>query len=151
MTQPVPETAPAVPTSNSVTMIGGVLGAILMVVGAVFLDWLSGGIPSKGLDAGVAIFWSTEPSADPSFFASAGFVVLILAVITLAGALLGRGAWVVLGGVLAVLAVVLTVISYFRFEGADLGIGDMGLALWAILVGGVVAIVAGAMGRRSTV
>jgi hypothetical protein len=129
-------------------MILGVVGAILMVVGALFLDWLSG-FPSKGTDAGIAIFWSTDPAADPSFFASAGFVVLVVAAITLIGAALGRGGWVIYGGVLAVLAFVLTIISYYRLEGADLGIGDAGMGLWAILVGGVIAIAAGAMGRRA--
>jgi hypothetical protein len=148
MTQPAPQTAPAVSTGNSMTMILGVIGAILMVVGAFFFDWISG-VASKGTDAGIAIFWSTNPAAEPSFFASAGFVVLVIAVITAIGAAMGRSGWVIYGGVLAVLAFVLPIISFYRLKGADLGIGDAGLGLWAILVGGVVAIAAGAMGRRT--
>lgn len=148
MTEPAPQTAPAVATRNPATMLLGLIGAALIIVGAVFLDWLVG-IASKGLDAGVSIFWSTDPSADPSFFASAGFVVLVIGVLTLIGAALARGGWVVYGGVLAVLAFVLVLISFYRLEGADLGIGDAGLGLWAILAGGVLAIVAGMMGRRS--
>jgi hypothetical protein len=46
-----------------------------------------------------------------------------------------------------VLAYVLVLISFYRLEGADLGIGDAGMGLWAILAGGVLAIIAGAMGR----
>jgi hypothetical protein len=76
-------------------------------------------------------------------------VVLIIGVITLIGAAMGRGGWLTYGGVLAVLAFVLTIISFYRLEAADLGIGDAGLGLWAILVGGVLAIVAGLMGRRA--
>jgi hypothetical protein len=151
MTQPAPQTAPAVPTGNSMTMILGVIAGILMVVGAFLLDWISGGVPSKGIDSGIAIFWSTEVSGDVSFFTSAGFVILIIAAISLIGGALGRSGWVTLGGILAVLAFVLVMISFYRVEQVDLGIGDAGLGLWAILVGGVVAIVAGAMGRRSTV
>jgi hypothetical protein len=130
------------------TMLLGLIAGILMIVGAMFLDWLSA-LASKGTDAGIAIFWSTNPAGEPSFFASAGFVVLIIAAITLLGAALGRGGWVVLGGVLAVLAFVLVIVSFYRLEGADLGIGDAGLGLWGILVGGVLAIIAGSMSRRT--
>ena len=145
MTEPAPM-APAGATRNPVTMILGLLGGALIVIGALFLDWLSG-VASKGTEAGISIFWSTDPAADPSFFASAGFVVLIIGAITLIAAAMGRGGWLIYGGVLGVLAYVLVLISFYRLEGADLGIGDAGLGLWAILVGGVLAIVAGAMGR----
>jgi len=146
MTEPAPM-APAGATRNPVTMILGLVGGALIIIGALFLDWLSG-VASKGTEAGVSIFWSTDPAADPSFFASAGFVVLIIGAITLIAAAMGRGGWLIYGGVLAVLAYVLVLISFYRLEGADLGIGDAGMGLWAILVGGVLAIVAGAMGRR---
>ena len=145
MTEPAPM-APAGATRNPVTMILGLLGGALIVIGALFLDWLSG-VASKGTEAGISIFWSTDPAADPSFFASAGFVVLIIGAITLIAAAMGRGGWLVYGGVLGVLAYVLVLISFYRLEGADLGIGDAGMGLWAILAGGVLAIVAGAMGR----
>jgi hypothetical protein len=127
-------------------MILGLVGGVLIVLGAFFLDWLSGGA-SKGTEAGISIFWSTDPAADPSFFASAGFVVLIIGAITLIAAAMGRGGWLIYGGVLGVLAYVLVLISFYRLEGADLGIGDAGLGLWSITAGGVLAIVAGAMGR----
>ncbi|MGH2711891.1 MAG: hypothetical protein ACRDH9_11895 [Actinomycetota bacterium] len=148
-----PATAPPAPTAvtrNPFAMLVGLIAGALMIVGAMFLDWLSG-FGSKGIDAGADIFWSTEPASDPSFFASAGFVVLIVALITLAGAALARSGWMVLGGVLGILAFVLTIVSFYRVEGADLGIGDAGLGLWAILVGGVLALVAGIAGRRTTV
>lgn len=148
MTQPAPQMAPAA-ARNPTAMILGVVAALLMIVGALFFDWLSG-VPTKGLDNGAAIFVSTDVEGDPSFFTSAGLVVLIIAAITLIGAMTARNGWVVLGGGLAVLGFVLIMISFYRFEGTDLGIGDTGLGLWMVLAGGVVAIASGLMGRRDT-
>jgi hypothetical protein len=128
-------------------MILGVIAAVLMVVGAMFLDWISGG-ESKGTDVAASILWSPDAGSDPSFFTSAGFVVMIFAAITLIAAALRRSGWVLYGGILAVLAFVLVQITFYRVEGADLGIGNTGPGLWAILVGGVLAIVAGVIGRR---
>ncbi len=149
MTEPAPQTAPAADT-NTVPMMLGILAGVLMLLGAMFFDWLSG-VPSKGTDSGVAIFWSTDVQGEPSFFASAGFVVLIIAAITLIAAAMRRSGWVLYGGILAVLAFVLVMVSFYRFEGAPLGIGDAGSGLWMILAGGIIAIVAVMMGRRATV
>ena len=149
MTQPAPQTTTA-EAPNSVPMILGILGGALMVVGALFFDWLSG-FDSKGTDNGVAIFWSTEVEGEPMFFASAGFVVLIVAAITLVAAAMRRYGWVLYGGILAVIAFVLVMVSFFRFEGTPLGIGDAGLGLWMVLAGGIVAIFAGTMGRRPAI
>jgi hypothetical protein len=148
MTQPAPQTAPV--AGNNTPMMLGVLAGALMVVGAMFFDWLSG-FDSKGADNGVAIFWSTDVEGEPMFFASAGFVVLLMAAITLIGAAMRRYGWVLYGGILAVLGFVLIMISFYRLEGANLGIGDAGLGLWMILAGGILAIAAGVMGRRPTV
>ena len=148
MTQPAP-TAPATTTSNPAAMILGLIGGVLLVLGGLLFDWLSG-VPTKGVDNGIAIFWSTDVEGDVSFFTSAGLVILIIAAVTLIGAALNRAAWVLLGGILALVAFLLVTINVYRFEGADLGIGDYGLGLWAILVGGVVALAAGIMGRRAT-
>ncbi len=149
MTQPAPQTAPAGST-NAVPMMLGILGGVLMVVGAMFFDCLSG-FDSKGTDSGASIFWSTDPAAEPMFFASAGFIVLLMAAITLIAAAMGRWGWVLYGGILAVLGFVLVMISFYRVEGANLGIGDAGLGLWMILAGGILAIAAGVMGRRPAV
>ena len=149
MTQPAPQTAPA-SDSGTIPMMLGILAGLFLVVGAMFFDWLSG-VPSKGADSGVAIFWSTEVEGEPMFFTSAGFVVLIIAAITLIAAAIRRWGWVLYGGILAVLAFVLVMVTFYRVEGTQLGIGDSGLGLWMILAGGVLAIVAGMMARRATV
>ena len=148
MTQPAPQTAPA-SDSGTVPMMLGILAGLLMVVGAMFFDWLSG-VPSKGADNGAAIFWSTEVEGEPMFFTSAGFVVLIISAITLIASAMRRWGWVLYGGILAVLGFVLVMVTFYRVEGTQLGIGDSGLGLWMILAGGVLAIVAGMMARRAT-
>ncbi len=147
MTQPARQSATAA-DRNTVPMMLGVLAGILMVAGAMFFDWLSG-VPSKGADNGAAIFWSTDVESEPMFFASAGFVVLVLAAITLIAAAMRRWDWMLYGGILAVLGFVLVLITFYRVEGTQLGMGDSGLGLWMILAGGVLAIVAGMMGRRA--
>jgi hypothetical protein len=142
---PAPQATPSAATRNPATMLLGLIAGAVLIVGALFLDWVSGA-PSKGTEAGVNIFWSASPTPEPNFFASAAFVILLIGLITLVGAALGRGGWIVLGGILAVIAYVLAVISFFR---ADLGLGDVGLGLWAVLVGGVLALVAGMMSRNT--
>lgn len=148
--QPTPQTAPAAAPAADTGMISmtlGILAAVLMIVGAMFLDWLSAGA-SKGTEASVSIFWSPDAGGEPSFFTSAGFVVLIVAAITLIAAAMRRWGWVLYGGILAALAYVLVIVTFYRVETPSLGIGDAGMGLWAILAGGILAIVAGIMGRR---
>lgn len=147
MTQPGYPTAP-VATGNPITMVFGLIAGSVIIGGGLFLDWLSG-TPSKPEAFGFEIFWSSTSTSEPSFFASAAFVILLIGAITLLGAALAAGGLVVFGGLLAVLAFVLVVISFYRVEVADLGIGDAGLGLWSILVGGALAMVAGSMSRRT--
>jgi hypothetical protein len=147
MTQPGYQTTP-VATGNPITMVLGLIAGTVIIGGGLFLDWLSGS-SSKAAESGFEIFWSVTPASDPSFFSSAAFVVLIIGAITSLGAALARGGVVVFGGMLAVLAFVLVMVSFYRVQVADLGIGDAGPGLWAILVGGGLAIVAGSMARRT--
>lgn len=147
MIHPPTHTSP-VATGNPITMVVGLVAGAVIIGGGMFLDWLSGS-PSKAADSGFEIFWSPTPAGEPSFFASAAFVILIIGAITLLGAALARGGMVVFGGLLAVLAFVLVIISFYRVQLADLGIGDAGPGLWALLVGGLLAIVAGSMARRT--
>ncbi len=146
MTQPLQSAS--VMGRNPVTAVLGLIAGVVIIVGGTLLDWLSGS-PSKALDIGIEIFWSVTSATDPSFFASAGFAVLAIGAITLIGAGTARGGLVVFGGMLAVTAFVLVIVSFYRVEVANLGIGDAGLGLWAILAGGVLAFTAGAMSRRT--
>jgi hypothetical protein len=147
MIQPQSQTPP-VATGNPITMVVGLIAGAVIIGGGMFLDWLSGS-PSKPADSGFEIFWSPTPTSDPSFFASAAFVILVIGAITLLGSALARGGLVVFGGLLAVLAFVLVIISFYRVQVASLGLGDAGAGLWALLVGGALAVVAGSMARRT--
>jgi hypothetical protein len=151
MTQPAPQPAAPAADRTMVPMILGILASVLMLLGAMFFDWLSG-FESKGTEASISIFWSTDTAGEASFFSSAGFVMLVIAAITLIAAALRRWGWVMYGAILAVLAFALVIVTFYRLEGdPGLGIGDAGLGLWMILAGGILAIVAGVMGRRPTV
>jgi hypothetical protein len=134
-----------------IPMVVGILAALLMALGAMVFDWLSG-IASKGTDASISIFWSPDTAGDATFVSSAGFVVLVFAVLTLIAAAMRRWGLVLYGGIVAVLAFLLVIITFYRVEGdPGVGIGDAGLGLWMILAGGILAIVAAVMGRRPAV
>jgi hypothetical protein len=148
---PAPTTAPAA-TRNPTTMLLALLGAALLIAGA-FLAWLPGD-DAAGINAPVSLFWSTDYSEGPvgvSFITSAGFVILIIGLITLIGAVSGRNVYVQLGGLLGLIAFALIVISFMRVQVVEIGFGDYGLGVWAIGLGAVLAIAAGMMGRRTTV
>lgn len=147
MTEPAtgPSAAPAA-TRNPTAMILGALGAVLIAVGA-FVNWISDTDTTSGLDTPIEVFWSTE-FGEATFLSSAGFVLLIIAAITLIGAVIVRSGITLLGGALGLLAFVLIVITLLRLEVFDLGIGDFAIGLWSVAVGGILGIVAGLMGRR---
>jgi hypothetical protein len=150
MTQPAPQTAPAA-TRNPTAMILGVVGALLVILGGFLFNWLSSGaIGFKGTDAPISLLWSSSDSAvEVSFASSAGLIVIAIGVIALIGALIARTGLLVIGGVLGVLAYALVAINLIRIDALDIGIGDFGLGLWAILIGGILPIVAGLMSRRN--
>lgn len=137
-------------TRNSVTMILGFIGGALVIAGA-FFSWIAPATSAEGTSMPFSFFWSTEFSttdSNPSFLASAGFIVILIGAITLIGALLNRGGWVLYGGILALIAFVLIAISLMRVEVVEIGIGDYGLGVWAIGLGAVVSIAAAMVGRR---
>ena len=151
MTQPAPS-APA-GTRNSALMILGVIGGALIITGA-FLSWIAPATSAEGVSMPISLFWSIEYSnteSNPSLFASAGFIVILIGALTLVSALLGRGGWVLYGGILALIAFVLIAISLMRVEAVDIGPGDYGIGAWAIGLGAVVSIAASRMGRQAAI
>lgn len=149
MAQPPQMASPA--TRNPISMILGVLAAAVIVLGALVLSWLTGGTGSfKGTDGPISMFWSTDLAVEVSFLSSAGLIILGIGVIVLIGGLINRNGLLVVGGLLAVIAFALIVITLLRLEVVDIGVGDFGIGLWAILVGGVLAIAAGIMGRQAS-
>ncbi|HEX6263397.1 MAG TPA: hypothetical protein VF097_11180 [Actinomycetota bacterium] len=73
-------------TSRSPRILG-VMGGPLIVVSA-FLSWIAPATSAEGTSMPVSLFWSTEFStmdSDPSFFASAGFIVILIGAVTVTG------------------------------------------------------------------
>jgi hypothetical protein len=129
-------------------MMIGVLASVLMVLGAMCFDWLDS--DSQGTEASISFFWSPDTAGGATFFKSAGLVVLIVAAMTLIATVRRRWGWVMYGAVLAVLAFVLVIVTFYRLGGdPPVEIGDAGPGLWLILAGGILGIVAAVMGRRS--
>lgn len=123
-----------------------VLGAAGLIVGA-FLDWLSGG-ESPGTTVEPNVFYSTDVAGEASFITSAGAVVILLGLLALLG-LAFRSGWLTrIAGALGVIAFVLFTISLYR-AGGD--VGEIGIGVWVVLAGGVLALVGGFMGTRRMV
>lgn len=154
-TPPAPTTPAAVdvgPTAGglSIRILLTLLGAAGMIVGA-FLDWIANVPETEGTLAPFEVFWSVTTTRDAGFLTSAGAAVILLGLVALIG-LVPRTGWITrLAGALGIVAFVLFLISLYRVEAADLGIGDIGLGLWVILVGGVVALIGGFLGSRRVI
>jgi hypothetical protein len=125
-------------------LVLGVIGGALMILGAL-LNWLKGG-DSQGIDAPIKVFWSPNVgNPTDNFVTSAGFIVIILGLLVILGAALARGGLARVGAVLGIVAMALFTITLYRADG---NIGDLGIGVWAILVGSIVALVGGFVARR---
>lgn len=138
-----PPTARAAPFLPG--LIVGIVGGALMILGA-FLDWIQGG-PSKGIDGPVELLWDPNVQREPdNFLTSVGFVVIVLGLLVILGSALGRGGLARLGAVLGIVTVVLFIITLYR---VDQRLGGPGIGVWVILVGSIVALVAGFLRVRA--
>jgi hypothetical protein len=133
-----------------------VLGAAGMIIGA-FLPWLrfdEGQVPPgvglTGLDLSNSIFYSTDDPFGASFIGSAGLAAIILGVLALLGMALRTGWLTSLAGVLGIIAFVLVLITLYRVPDADFSVSNVGLGLWVVLAGGVLALLGGFFGARPT-
>ena len=126
-------------------LILGIVGGALMILGA-FLEW----VPQAevtGLETPIEILVdpNVNREADP-FVTSAGFLVIVLGLLVILGAALGRGGLTRIGAVLGIVTVVLLIISAYR---GDANIGDLGIGVWLALAGSIVALVSGFVAPRS--
>jgi hypothetical protein len=125
------------------------LGGGLLIVSA-FLDWLAFEDAPKGTEVPIQILWSPDERPPPEFVESLGFVVIVLGLLAIVG-LVPRTGWLTsLAGALSIAVFVLSVITLYRTggEGAHLGIGEVAIGGWLVLGGGVLALIAGLIGRR---
>ena len=122
-----------------------VVGATGMIVGA-FLEWVGGVL---GTDLGYRIFFEPDPEGTSTFLTSAGFVVIVLAVLTLVGL---AGNWLTrLAAALGIAAFVLFAISVYRAETTSAFLESIQIGAWLVLAGSVVALIGGFVGTRRVV
>jgi hypothetical protein len=125
------------------------VGAGLLIASA-FLDWLGfARLAPQGTDVPIQFLWSPDEREAPAFFESMGFVVIVLGLLAIVGLIPRTGVLTSLAGALGVAAFVLCVVTLYRVTPDDLGIGELGIGAWLLLVGGIVAMVGGLTGARS--
>lgn len=128
-------------TRGGVARVGlTLIGAGALIVGS-FLEWLAVD-GATGRTAEIRAFWSTDVEA-VGYFASAGFLLLLVALVALAG-LLSSG-----GLVTAVMGLV-SVAAFAMFWSTWTGTEDLGIGMWLILAGGVTTLIGGALGLSAT-
>jgi hypothetical protein len=131
-------------------IILSLLGAAGMIYGA-FLDWLmEADFSSRGIDANWNIFFSTSPGEPATMWSSAGFVIIVLGVLAVIGLAFRTGWLTSLSGALAVAAMILLAVTFYRLQ-EDLGIQDFGVGAWLIVAGGLLALIGGFLGARRRV
>jgi hypothetical protein len=115
-----------------------VAAAVLLLVGS-FLEWANG---IDGSELAVQSFWSTDAGTTAGFFSSAGLVTAICGAVIILG-LAFRGGWLTrFAGAVALVAFTLVVIQMGR-EGSLDTLQDVGIGLWFVLAGGVLALIGG--------
>jgi hypothetical protein len=131
-----------------------VLGAAGMIIGA-FLDWFSfdaaevpPGTDLAGTKTSWSVFYSTDEPFGADLIESAGAVAILLGILALLGLVFRTGWLTTLAGVLGLVAFALVVITLFRVPEADFGIADVGIGLWVVLAGSILAILGGFFGAR---
>jgi hypothetical protein len=121
----------------AVRVILSVGAAVLLLVGS-FLEWAGG---TDGSALAIQSYWETD-AGTANFFSSAGLVTVIAGVVIILG-LAFKGGWLTrFAGAVALVAFTLVVIQLGR-EGSLDTLQDVGLGLWLILAGGVLALVGG--------
>jgi hypothetical protein len=114
-----------------------VAAAVLLLVGS-FLEWANG---IDGSELAVQSYWSTD-AGTAGFFSSAGLVTAICGAVIILG-LAFRGGWLTrFAGAVALVAFTLVVIQMGR-EGSLDTLQDVGIGLWFVLAGGVLALIGG--------
>jgi hypothetical protein len=144
-TGPTPAVVGPGPGSVAGRLLLTVLGAGAMIIGA-FLEWVGG---ERGTDLSYRVFFQPSPEANTVFLTSAGFVVIVLAVLALLGL---AGNWLTrLGGALGIAAFVLFAISVYRAENTETFFESIQIGAWLVLAGSVVALIGGFFGTRRVV
>ncbi|MGH2737997.1 MAG: hypothetical protein ACRDHH_04215 [Actinomycetota bacterium] len=144
------------PGGLATRLVLSVLGAAGMIIGA-FLAWLrfgEGMVPPNigltGIEISSSIFYVTDEPFGSSFIGSAGLVAIILGVLALLGMAFRTGWLTSVAGVLGMIAYALVLITLYRVPDADFDVSNVGIGLWVVLAGGVLALIGGFFGTRPT-
>ena len=131
-----------------------VLGAAGMIVGA-FLPWFAfdpNQVPPTvglaGTEISNTIYYSTADPFEASFVQSAGLIAIVLGILALLGMAMRTGWLTSVAGVLGIVAFALVLITLYRVPDAALDLTNIGIGLWIVLAGGVVALIGGFFGAR---
>ncbi len=140
-----------------------VLAAALLILGS-FLTWLSLGeladiaeqlgqeLPATaGVNLDFDIYYSVaEDPTGANFFSSAGLVTIAAGILVLLGLLIP---WLArLGGAIGIIAFVLFVVTLYRAPGdGQFGIDNVGIGMWLVLGGSILALIGGFLVARRTV
>lgn len=128
-----------------VRVILSVGAAVLLLVGS-FLEWAQG---TEGSALAVQSYWETD-AGTAGFFSSAGLVTAICGAVIILG-LAFKGGWLTrFAGAVALVAFTLVVIQLGRAGSLDT-LQDVGIGLWLVLAGGVLALVGGFFPTTRTV
>jgi hypothetical protein len=119
--------------------------AVLLLLGS-FLEWAGG---TDGSQLAVQNLWMTD-AGTAGFFSSAGLVTAICGAVIILG-LAFKGGWLTrFAGAVALVAFTLVVIQMGR-EGSLDTLEDVGIGLWLVLAGGVLALIGGFFPSTRTV
>lgn len=129
----------------AVRVILSVGAAVLLLIGS-FLEWTNG---TDGSALSIQALWETDPGT-ADFFASAGLVTAICGAVIILG-LAFKGGWLTrFAGAVALVTFTLVVIQQGRAGNLDT-LEDVGLGLWMVLAGGVLALIGGFFPTTRTV
>ncbi len=135
-------------------IILSVLGAAGMIVGA-FLPWFAfdpNQVPPTvglaGTEISNRVFYSTDNPFEVSFVESAGLVAIVVGILALLGMALRTGWLTSVAGVLGMVAFALVLITLYRVPESGFDLTNVGIGLWIVLAGGVLALIGGFFGAR---
>jgi hypothetical protein len=129
----------------AVRVIFTAAAAVSLLIGS-FLEWMNG---SDGSTLAIENYW--DPNAgSAAFLASAGLVTAISGAVIVLG-LAFRGGWLTrFAGAVALVAFTLILIQMGRSGSLDT-LEDVGIGLWLVLAGGVLALIGGFFPSTRTV
>ena len=114
------------------------IGAAVLLLTGSFLEWAGG---TDGSELAIQSFWSTD-AGSAAFFSSAGLVTAITGAVIILGLAFKSGWLTRFAGAVALVAFTLVVIQLGRSGSLDT-LQDVGIGLWLVLAGGVLALIGG--------